>query len=242
MTEKLKEAIELSEKGKYKQAKKNLESILRKEPRNEQALFEIAYAHLSLDEDDLAIDRLKMLLSLNPEYPGARDWYSRTIAKHGNKIEAAEVKYVDLKSKPNGELGMGVSPYGWTDCAEYYFLGSQPARAKEILDEYFNYESRVTAYEGDKSAPYRLYSKILRSEGRFEESFSMCLKALGQKKPVPADHELRVWLLIDLGRDSEAISDYDKMIKEVFGGMDRFVQIQPLKKKIDEIRLTKFST
>jgi tetratricopeptide (TPR) repeat protein len=242
MNEKLKEAIELSEKGKYKQAVKILESLLKKEPMNEQALFEIAYALLSLEDDGPALDWLKVLLSVNPEYPGARDWYSRTVAKYGNKIEAAEIKYSDLRSKPNGELGMGVSPYGWTDCAEYYFLGSQPNRAKEILDEYFKYESGVTSYESHKSAPYRLYSKILRSEGCFEEALSMCLKALGQKHPVPADHELRVWLLLDLRRDSDAILEYDKMIKEVFGGMDRFVQIQPLKKVIDEIRLTRRRT
>lgn len=192
---------------------------------------------MSLDDNKSAIELLKTLLQINPEYPGARSWYSRTLSELGNKIEAAEVKYEDLKSKPNGELGMGVSPYGWTDCAEYYFLGNQFERAKEILDEYFTVEHNVTAYEKDNSAPYRLYAKILRAEDKFTEAIEMCNKALIQKRTVPTDHELYVWLLIDLKRYDEAIVAYDKMIKEIFGGMDRFLELQPLKNKVEEIRL-----
>ena len=242
MENKLAEGIFLSEKGKYKQAIKVFESVLKKEKSNQQALFECGYAYLSLEDDKSGIEKLKQLLSINPDYPGARDWYSKTIAKYGRKIEAAEIKYDDLKNKLSGELGMGVSPYGWTDCAEYYYLGGQCSRAKDILNEYFKIEGNVTAYERDKSAPYRLYAKILRQEKKFEEALEWIIKAKNLKYNVPADHELYVWLLVDLNRKTEAVLEFDKMIKDVFNGMDRFIQIQSLKKVIDEFRLTSAST
>jgi len=240
--DKLAEGILLSEKGKYKQAIKVFESILKKDKTNQQALFECGYAYLSIEDDNSGIEKLKQLLLINSNYPGARDWYSKTLAKMGNKIEAAEVKYQDLKNKPNGELGMGVSPYGWTDCAEYYYLGGDNIKAKEILNEYLKIENNVTAYEKDKSAPYRLYAKILRQEKKYTKAMEWILKAKNQKGNKPADHELYIWLLVDMDRKAEAISSFDKMIKEIFNGMDSFIQIQPLKKIIDEFRLTTAST
>ncbi len=242
MDNKILEGISLSEKGKYKQAIKIFESILKKDKVNQQALFECGYAYLSIEDDTSGIEKLKQLLLINSEYPGARDWYSRTIAKRGNNIEAAEIKYRDLISKPNGELGMGVSPYSWTDCAEYYYLGGEFEKAKEILNEYFRIESNVTAYEKDKSAPYRLYARILRQERKYNEAAEWITKAKNQKYNVPADHELYVWILVDMNKQIEAIMEFDKMIKEVFNGIDRFIQIQPLKKMIDKFRLTTAST
>ena len=59
MTDDLANAIELSDGGHYAKAIANLERIVRKDSRNQRALFECGYAYLCQENADAAIEKLR---------------------------------------------------------------------------------------------------------------------------------------------------------------------------------------
>jgi tetratricopeptide (TPR) repeat protein len=231
--EELIKAIGLSEKEKYKQAINILNKLIRKDGRNQRALFERAYALTSIDDDVNAIEDLHTLLNINPNYPGARDWYAQIAGKNGNPLNAAEVKYQDLIANPLGSPGMGVSPQGWSDCAMYYLNAGFYDKGIEILTEYFEkYEKNVTKYISYQTSPMRTLSKLYNEKKEFQKALFWAEKCLASENKVPADYKQYIWTLFYNSQLELAKIEYGKYISTIHGGIDDFIENQPLKKAL----------
>ena len=229
----LEKAVEFLGRENYKEAIKLLNRLLKKVPSYQQALFERAIALYSINERAKAIEDLNNLLKYNADYPGARDWFARIVKEDGNSLLAAETKYTELKRYPDGDLGIGVSPQAWADCATYFFNAGLIAKGIEILTEYFtNYVSHVTNYISYETAPMRVFSKLYVEQKNYRKGIEWAEQAMNSKFKVPADYEQYIWTLYYLGKTEEAKKQYQDYINDIHGGFDGFIQIQKLKQTL----------
>jgi tetratricopeptide (TPR) repeat protein len=233
INEEILKAVELSDSGKNIQAIKILTTVLKKDKNNDRALFERSIAYLNLDKTNEAFDDLNNLIHINPDYPGARDWFARVCADNGDFVGAAEEKLKGLISNPQGRLGMGVSPNDWADCAMFFFNSGQIEKAIEVLEQYFiDFNKHVTLYKNYSTAPMRLHARILIEKGEYKKAYEWARKAYEDESRVPADISIFIKATALNGDIDLALTEYKKYINEIHGGFEEFKEAQDLKQEI----------
>jgi tetratricopeptide (TPR) repeat protein len=214
-------AIDYSDNEDYQKAIDICTEIVNSNPNYDRAYFERAMVYLNIDKDNLAIIDFKKLMELNPEYPGAKDWYSRTLSGLGDLKSSADLKLSELRDNPNGKYGMGISPQSWAECAETYYKTGDLEKAEELLTEYFDTQiSKVDKYISYETAPRRVLIKILIDTGRFEQALQESKIAMESHHKVPVDYELFIESLILNGQLKDADKEAKSYVEEVQGGYE----------------------
>lgn len=224
--------IDLSDEAKYDEALKICDSIIEINSNYDRVYFERGMIYLNQERDELALLDFEKLIKINPDYPGGKDWYSKTLSDLGNKSKAATVKLEELRSNPDGKYGMGVSPYAWAECAQDFFDTENREIAKSVLEEYLNkYAEKVTNYKSDETAPVRVYAKLLLSMNLKELSLAEAEKAINSDHTVPVDYEVYIEALIQNNHLEKAKIEIDKYVSEIHDGYET-PNIIKLKKRL----------
>jgi len=90
-TELVHRAIDLSDAEDYRGAVNLLTQAISADSSNAQAYFERGMALLNLDQGANAIADFDRALTIESEFPGARDWRARTLASLGDHQRAAHL-------------------------------------------------------------------------------------------------------------------------------------------------------
>lgn len=214
-------AIDYSDNKDYQKAIEICTDIVNSNPNYDRAYFERAMAYLNIDKDNLAIIDFKKLLELSPEYPGAKDWYSRTLSGVGDLMSSADLKLSELRDNPEGKYGMGISPQSWAECAESYYKAGDIEKAEEILTEYFDVQiSKVDKYVSYETAPRRILTKILIDTGRNQQALEVSSIAMESNHKVPVDYELFIESLILNEQIEKANKEIKSYVNEIQGGYE----------------------
>lgn len=206
-------AIDLSDDEDYEGALELLTEAIDTDPGNAQAYFERGIALLNLDRDADAIPDFDRALSIDPAFPGARDWRARALESLGDHRQAALDRLEELRRNPDGpHTGMGVSPKNWADCADAFIAAGDPETARTLLLEYFDGPVRkVTQYRSYATAPMRALARLLLKAGDLESAFRFAADAVQDDHHCPADEELYGVVLASQGRLAEAEGVYQKL-------------------------------
>lgn len=188
-TELIHRAIDLSDEEQYSEAIALLNQAISIDPSAAQAFFERGMAFFNLDQNVAAAADFDRALSLDPSFPGARDWRSRVAESFGDVQRAAEERLKDLRANPDGpHKGMGVSPQVWADCARALLNAGEHDGARKLLEEYFDaYAQKVTSYACYETAPMRMLAKLLADSGNTDEALWYAKRAYSSTHKVPAD-------------------------------------------------------
>lgn len=214
-------AIDYSDNEEYQSAIEVCTKIINSNPNYDRAYFERAMAYLNINKDNLAIVDFKKLMELNPTYPGAKDWYSKTLSGLGDLKISADLKLSELRDNPDGKYGMGVSPQSWAECAETFYKIGDIEKAEKILKEYFDIQiSKVDKYLNYETAPRRVLIKILIGTGRFEQALKESKIAMESKHKVPVDYELFIESLILNGQMDNADKEVKSYVEKIQGGYE----------------------
>ncbi|MGE0495276.1 MAG: tetratricopeptide repeat protein [Vulcanimicrobiota bacterium] len=212
--ERLEEAIDLNDEGKYRKALGLFNKLVKEQPAHSQARFERAMVLMNLDQDEKAAKDLEKVLEIEPGYPGAKEWLARASAGQGKLLLAAETLLEALPSKSD------VSPQKWADCARHFLEGGEAGRARQTLETYFaEYEPRVTTYACYLTAPWRLYASILAGQGEPDRALEFAERAAAHPNKVPADDFMRIQCLAHLGRVAEARESLEAFRPEFEGAL-----------------------
>ncbi len=158
-------------------------------------------------------------MEINPDYPGANDWYAQTLKSKGALLESAQLQLSELKEHPEGTLDMGVSPNRWAECAESFYEAGETLQAEKVLQEYFeNQADKVKAYKMDETSPNRVLIRILITQGKYKEALKVSKKSMQSEHKVPVDYELYIESLILNGETQLAQKELTKYIDEIQGG------------------------
>lgn len=182
-------AIDLSDDERYTDAISLLTTAISIDPRIAQAYFERGMAYMNLDQNAAAAADFDRALSLDQDFPGARDWRARAAESLGDLRRAAEERLKDLRANPEGpHQGMGVSPQVWADCALALMNSGEHEAARQLLEEYFTtYAQKVTHYAMYETAPMRLLAKLLSDSGNVVEAVEYASRAYSSKHKTPID-------------------------------------------------------
>ncbi len=227
-------AIDYSDNEEYQMAIDICTGLIKSNSNYDRAYFERAMAYLNLNKDNLAINDFKKLLQLNPEYPGAKDWYSRTLSGLSDFKSSADMKLSELRDNPDGEYGMGISPQSWAECAETYYKAGEVKKAEEILNEYFNEKiKKVDKYLSYETAPRRILTKVFIDTGRFQHALEESTKTMISVHKIPVDYELFIESLILNGKIESATNEIDSYVENVQGGYenDNIIRLKSLIEK-----------
>lgn len=188
-TELIDRAIDLSDEEQYSEAIALLNRAISIDPSAAQAFFERGMAFFNLDQNVAAAADFDRALSLDTNFPGARDWRSRVAESLGDVHRAAEERLKELRAKPDGpHKGRGVSPQVWADCASTLMKVGEHDAARQLLDEYFDaYAQKVTSYACYETAPMRMLAKLLVDSGNTDEGLRYANRAYSSRHRVPAD-------------------------------------------------------
>lgn len=211
--------IDYSDNEEHQKAIDIFSELLRFDTRFERAYFERAMSYLNENKDNLALIDLEKLYQLNPNYPGVKDWLSKTFASLGDYKASADLKLADLKDYPNGKYGMGISPQSWADCANAFYQAGEIETAEELLQDYYdNYSAQVLKYRSYETAPSRILIKILLESNRVKQALQVAIDAMKSKHKKPADYELYIESLIINGHYDAAEIQIDSYTNEVQDG------------------------
>lgn len=214
-------AIDYSDHEDYQKAIDLCTAIINANSNYDRAYFERAMAYLNIGKDNLAIIDFKKLLELTPDYPGAKNWYSRTLSGLGDLKLSADMKLSDLRDNPDGKYGLGTSPQSWAECAESYYKAGELEKAEEILTEYFEVHiSKVDKYLKYETAPRRIFTKIYIDTGRFEQALKESTIAMKSNHKVPVDYELFIESMILNGEIEHAEKEIKAYVDKVQGGYE----------------------
>jgi len=181
-------AIDLSDEERYVEAIALLTSAIAADQRFPQAYFERGMAYLNLNQKSDAAADFDRTLRLDPDFPGARSWRAHVAEALGDVRRAAQERLTDLRSKPNGPLGMGVSPQTWADCASALMAAGQHEEARLLLQEYFDtYARKVTNYACYETAPMRMLARLLLDSGECEAALRYAQAAYASVHRMPMD-------------------------------------------------------
>ncbi len=214
-------AIDYSDNEEYQKAIDVCNEIIKVQPDYDRAYFERGVAYWNLYQDQLAGDDFKHLLKLNPEYPGVKDWYAKTLAKLGNLKTSADLKLEALRENPDGKFGMGVSPQSWAECAEAYYKAGDLEKAEAVLTEYFSeYKNKVDKYINYETTPSRVLIKILFDEKKVKQALEVATDAMQSQYKVPKDYELFIEALILNGQLEKAREEIKNYVDKIQGGYE----------------------
>jgi len=215
-TKDIKRAIDLSNNGNWQQALELLNHLTSKTPDDQQVRFERAMVHLNLDNTQLAIDDLEFVFSQNPNFSGVLNWLAIAKSDLGKFSEAGELKFSELQGyEPTNWAANGQA---WSNCAKYFLKASNPERALEVLDLYFEkYEAKQIGYERYLPAPYNYKSKALLALGRADEALLAADAAILLPHSTPSDKFMRIMALANIGEIETAIAELSKLEKTYKG-------------------------
>jgi tetratricopeptide (TPR) repeat protein len=216
------QAIDLSDDEKYQDAVELLTKAIAIDSSNAQAYFERGMALLNLERDADAVPDFDHALSIDSDFPGARDWRARAFESLGGHRQAAADRLEDLRRNPDGRHpGMGVSPQDWADCAEAFISAGDPETARRLLQEYFEGPVRkVTKYQSYATAPMRVMARLLMKAEESDLAFKFAADAFKDEHCCPVDEELYGIMLASRGSIDEAKSIYEKLTKGLPPGME----------------------
>jgi len=234
MNDILERAISLSENERYAECANLLKSLLKDEPRDEQALFECGYAYLCLEKNENAIERFGALMELNPAYPGVTDWYEKAIAGIGDHRRVAEIRYGELRVRGVKGKSRLASPAKWTACAESYLAAGMPTQAKAVIQEFLDDAVSASEERPSMTAPYRFLAGLLLAENDLPGALEWSTRAVACRYSIPEDHTQHIRILLANGLNDEAQGHYRYLVNDVFKGLDCFAELQPLKKAVFE--------
>lgn len=205
-------AIDLSNNGNWQEALELLNRLKSETPNDQQVRFERAMVHLNLHHTQLAIDDLEFVFSHNPNFPGVQNWLAISKSDLGKYLEAGELKFSELQGyEPTHWAANGQA---WSDCAKYFLKASNPERALEVLDFYFEkYEANQVGYEKHLPAPYNYKSKALLALGRADEALVAADAAIRLPHSTPSDKFMRVMALANIGDTDTARAELSKLEK-----------------------------
>jgi len=205
-------AIDLSNDGNWEQALELLNRLAREIPDDQQVRFERAIVHLNFENALLAIDDLEFVFTRNPDFPGVQKWLAIAKFDIGEFTEAGEIKFSELKSyEPTHWAANGQA---WSDCAKYFLKASNPERALEVLELYFEkYEAKQVGYENYLPAPYNYKSKALLALGRADEALIAADTAIRLPHSTPSDKFMRVKALANIGDIETALNEFSELEK-----------------------------
>jgi tetratricopeptide (TPR) repeat protein len=188
-TELVHRAIDLSDAEDYRGAVNLLTQAISADSNNAQTYFERGMALLNFDQNVDAIADFDRALTIDPEFPGARDWRARTLASLGDHQRAADDRLKALRANPDGPYqGMGVIPQDWADCAESFLNAGNHNKARELLEEYFaSHAKKVKSYAHFETAPMRMLAKLLIQSGDSDRACEFGKYAYSSKHQCPAD-------------------------------------------------------
>jgi tetratricopeptide (TPR) repeat protein len=208
--------MDMSDAGNWANALKEFDRLVAAHPKEAQTRFERAMVLLNLDRDAEAIAELEEVLKLVPEYPGAKDWYSRAQVGQGRPLLAAEVKLQELQAlAPEHWSGGGQA---WADCADYFLKAGAPDRALAALDIYFErYEEKQRGKWMYSPAPFRQRARALLLLGRPQEALAAAERALADPRTVPTDAFIRLRALAAVGQTAQALAELRRLKSEYEG-------------------------
>ena len=202
------------------------------DPRNAQAYFERGIALMNLDRDADAVADFSSALEIHPHFPGALSWRSKAFAALDDYESAASDCQLELEWKPAGRhAGMGVSPQQWADCARLHVKASNPGKAREILEMYFDeYSSMVTMYASDETSPMRELARLYLEGGETDLALQLARQAYSSNYQKPTD-------ILVLALALEASGDLvgaRKICAEAMAVNDRMPGLQRLHRRLEE--------
>lgn len=225
--------IDLADSEKYDEALKVCDKIISIDSNYDRVYFERAMVYLNQDKLQLAASDFTKLIEINPNYPGGKDWYSKTLAELGKEDAAAQILYMDLKSNPEGMPGMGVSPNSWSECAELFIKAKDREMAKVVLNEYFDHhEKNVTNYRCYETAPIRSMAKLLLSLGESKNALDYAIRANDSEHKVPADYEILIEAYLENQEKDKAKELIEYYVEKIHGGFET-KNIIKLKSKLE---------
>jgi tetratricopeptide (TPR) repeat protein len=224
--------IDFSDEENYLEAIRVCDEIIKLDQNYDRVYFERAMVFLNQDKPKLAIKDFKKLLKLNPDYPGGKEWYAKTLSELGDKNSAALTQFEELKLKPEGNLGMGVSPYSWSDCAQNFIDAKDFKNAKIVLTEYFDhFEKNVTNYKSDETAPIRTMTKLLLKLKEPVKALEFSIRGFESSNKVPADYELLIETYIENNQMKKAQELIDIYVNDIHEGFTT-ENVEVLKNKL----------
>ncbi len=222
--------MDLSDEGRYPEALGLCDSILLINSEYDRLYSERAMIYLNMDKPELAKSDYEKLLALDPDYPGARNWYAKTLSDLGESLMAARVKLSDLRDLDSHS--MGVSPEGWSECAQYYWDAGKIDSAKMVLEEYFkDYADELTYYRRYETSPRRIYAKLLLLQGEKEQALNEAQKTIESEYTVPADYLVLIEALLENNNMELARTEIDNYINNIQQGYET-PEITELKRRL----------
>ena len=222
--------MDLSDEGRYSEALVLCDSILVINSEYDRLYSERAMIYLNMDKLELAKSDYEKLLSIDPDYPGARNWYAKTLSDLGESLMAARVKLTDLRDL--NSHSKGVSPEGWSVCAQYYWDAGEIDSAIMILEEYFkDYADELTYYRRYETSPIRIYAKLLLLQGEKEQALVEAQKTIESEYRAPADFLVLIEALIANNKMELAKAEIEDYINNIQQGYET-PEIIELKKRL----------
>ncbi|WP_394751344.1 tetratricopeptide repeat protein [Spongiimicrobium salis] len=213
------QVIDFSDDENYLEAIRICDEIIKIDPNYDRVYFERAMVFLNQEKPKLAIKDFKKLLKLNPDYPGGKEWYATTLAELGDKNSAAFTQFEALKLQPEGNLGMGVSPNSWSDCAQSFIDAKDFKKAEIVLTEYFDhFEKNVTNYKSDETAPIRTMAKLLLKLKEPVKALEFSIRGFESPNKVPADYEVLIETYIENDQMKKARELIDNYVNDIHEG------------------------
>jgi tetratricopeptide (TPR) repeat protein len=221
LEKKLFRAMDYADTERYWLAIEVCDSIIAIDSMYDRAYYERAMAYFGLDSNKRAIEDFEKVRHIDPKFPGLRSWYAIVLASENRYLEAAKLQLEELRDYPEGPPGMGVSPGGWANGAEYYFEAGFIDSAMFVLDEYFeSYAKNVSVHKDVETSPLRLYAKLLIEKKDFVNAFNKMELAMKSENRVPADYAVWIEVNILVGDHTTAKQVLDYYITEVHDGFE----------------------
>jgi tetratricopeptide (TPR) repeat protein len=197
--------MKLADRGNYAKAMEAYTVVIEKYPDYDRPYNERAMTRLNVNQKEEAVADFRRCLTLNPDYPSARDWLARTLFQLKRFTEAAEEKREELRRRPEPHAGMGICPQSWAECADYYRAAGNDRAALALLEDYFrDYADKVTKYECYTTAPMRRYAELMLDRGEPESAVQVMREAFTHPARCPMDGLVWLRALVAAKRYDEA--------------------------------------
>ncbi len=121
-------------KGNYKEALKGWENLLKKDPNNASANYNMAITYAKLGDKDSAGKYFEQAIKLNPNMAEAHDGYSRVLLEQGKTQEA--MQHIDKSLQINPE-----NPSAYMTRGVVYLQNNDPSNAITNLNKAISYDN-----------------------------------------------------------------------------------------------------
>ena len=228
----LQEAINLHEQGAFADARDRYAEIIRREPKNVDALYLSGLARCQLGEFKEAIKYLRRAVSLSPAHGAAHNTLSMALRETGRITDALASSNDAIASNQNfaeahanrAEILQDLQRH--PEALEAYDRALQlmpdlvPALINRgsLLQSLGRYEEAITSYDrAIELAPempeaWLNRSKVMHLQGRWEEALANCDRAIEVWPDFPPAFLARAILLADRRRFDEALACVDRAL------------------------------